>query len=294
MTRNGTTSDLVDLSRYVNGLWISFDPESKHSQRAHVVRDNGWTSLPMRNTRTWDTVSLPKGNTLRTDLDRFLASEKWYADRGVAWTRGYLLTGRPGCGKTSVVKAMSKSAKLDVYVLNLNSVATDEDLQKLVMSVPSRCLLLIEDVDCCGDTVKVRTTDDLRSDEDKKSSSKLSLSCILNLLDGVVCGHGRITVMTSNHPEVLDPALVRPGRVDVTVRLDLCDVNQLDDVARMFFGSGSLSAVNVYHDAGVDLKDKLLSVAEVTGTMMEHQSDPEAARAAIVDRLKKASEARDM
>jgi chaperone BCS1 len=67
----------------------------------------------------------------------------------------------------------------------------------------------------------------------------VTLSGLLNALDGVAAQHGRIVVMTSNHPERLDPALVRPGRIDVKVELGHADDTQIATMFARFFPAAS-------------------------------------------------------
>ena len=69
----------------------------------------------------------------------------------------------------------------------------------------------------------------------QSKSDKLSLSGILNVLDGVVDSPGRILIMTSNHPEKLDPALIRPGRVDIKLKLDYMGANQICQLVELYF-----------------------------------------------------------
>merc|ERR1712151_1051684 len=67
-----------------------------------------------------------------------------------------------------------------------------------------------------------------KGEKDKEEDpDALSLSGLLNVLDGVVDSPGRILVMTSNHPEKLDPALIRPGRINKRLHLGYMDAEQL-------------------------------------------------------------------
>jgi len=63
----------------------------------------------------------------------------------------------------------------------------------------------------------------------------LTLSHLLNIIDGILETPGRILIITTNHPEKLDSALIRPGRVDMTVKFDRCTVQDTIDIVEMFY-----------------------------------------------------------
>jgi chaperone BCS1 len=98
---------------------------------------------------------------------------------------------------------------LDIYILSLlDAQLTETQLMQLLAGLPNRCVLLFEDIDSAGL---------VRDEARHKTDCKISLSCLLNAIDGVSSPDGRLLIMTTNHPELLDPALVRPGRVDLHI-----------------------------------------------------------------------------
>ncbi len=117
-----------------------------------------WTSARTYNTKTLRSVVLKRADhdRLVKDLDTFLTGETRYKALGVAWTRGYLLHGPPGCGKTSLVKAISEHAHMNIFNLNLSEVESDSHLQRLFRQIPRKAVVLIEDIDCMSDVVHRR------------------------------------------------------------------------------------------------------------------------------------------
>lgn len=97
---------------------------------------------------------------------------------------------------------------------------------ELFRKLPKKSMVVIEDVDCMSEVVNTRES---KKEEDKESTKKeggnkpgISLSCLLNLLDGVVSGNNLFLIMTTNYVEKLDPALIREGRCDLQIELDYC------------------------------------------------------------------------
>ncbi len=158
-----------------------------------------------------------QGEALLADLQRFLGARERYAELGIPWRRGYLLFGPPGTGKTSLVTALASELRLNVCTLSLASpVVSDEKVHTLLAGVPAHSLLLIEDVDAF-----------FRKRDAAHAQVKLSFSGFLNALDGVATQEGTVLFMTTNHPEMLDEALIRAGRIDERVELGACDADQL-------------------------------------------------------------------
>ncbi|TQB70198.1 hypothetical protein MPDQ_000801 [Monascus purpureus] len=169
-----------------------------------------------RRKRPLESVVLDKGVKERIvqDVKDFLSSAHWYHDRGIPYRRGYLLYGPPGTGKSSFIQALAGELNYDIAILNLSERGlTDDRLNHLLTIVPNRTLVLLEDVDAAFSNRRMQT------DSDGYRGANVTFSGLLNALDGVASAEERILFLTTNHVERLDEALVRPGRVDMTVRL---------------------------------------------------------------------------
>lgn len=163
------------------------------------------------------------------DVKAFLQRRQWYADRGIPYRRGYLLHGPPGSGKTSYIQALAGSLSYDICLLNLSERGLGDDkLNHLLSNAPERSFILIEDVDAAFNK-RVQTSED-------GYQSSITFSGFLNALDGVASGEERIIFMTTNHFGKLDPALIRPGRVDLNVLVDNASPTQARTLFTRFYG----------------------------------------------------------
>jgi chaperone BCS1 len=198
----------------VNGNWQRFGPPRPIRPLTSVILSNGLSER------------------LVDDAHEFLKSSSWYSDRGIPYRRGYLLYGPPGTGKSSFVTALAGHLGMSICVVNLNNPdLSDEDLVYLLNRTPGKkCLLLIEDIDAAPSSLS-RDTLNTSSSNQPPSRSKISLSGLLNALDGVASQEGRLLFMTTNHFSLLDSALSRPGRIDMKVQLGYADKDQ---IARLF------------------------------------------------------------
>lgn len=114
---------------------------------------------------------------------------------------------------------MANFLRFDVYDLDLTEVESNNDLRRILLATANRSILVIEDIDCSG--LKDRT---ISNDDDDKKKVKITLSGVLNIVDGLwsSVGNERIIVFTTNHKDRLDPALLRPGRMDMHVHMSYC------------------------------------------------------------------------
>ncbi len=188
-----------------------------------------WNRIGKEKSRKFSSVVLhgDQADRISRDARHFFASSEWYAERGVPWRRGYLFHGPPGTGKSSTVRALAGDLGKNIYVVSLNSLPDDSGLLECVSCVPTDTILLMEDIDAALTT---RGRDE--PGEDPKPG--ISLAGLLNALDGVASGTGRLLVMTSNHPERLDPALTRPGRVDTQECFGMFGVAEIDEMVHRF------------------------------------------------------------
>ncbi|KIY51875.1 P-loop containing nucleoside triphosphate hydrolase protein [Fistulina hepatica ATCC 64428] len=217
-----------------------------------------WRWNGARQKRPMSSIVLQPGvkDMLLADCKDFLSSEDWCVFSQqvcIPFRRGYLLHGVPGSGKTSLIHSLAGELGLDIYVVSLSSKGmSDNTLTTLMGNVPSRCILLLEDLDAAFTrsvsrdststgvpipTTTTTATANANAHPVESDGSTLSLSGLLNSLDGVAAAEGRLLFATTNHIERLDPALSRPGRMDVWVNFKNATKWQAEGIFKCFFPS---------------------------------------------------------
>ncbi|KAB8256522.1 BCS1 N terminal-domain-containing protein [Aspergillus pseudonomiae] len=312
------------------------------AQRVYVARDGNstiiyrgqkspgdyvdWSRCMARAPRPLSTVILDQAqkDAFVDDIKEYLhpRTRRWYSNRGIPYRRGYLLHGPPGTGKTSLCFAVAGLMGLPLYLLNLSSKSFNEDdLMSLFQELPRRCIVLLEDVDCAGITQKrvgdggddstAKPADgkegDAPEEADADSSKQgVSLSGLLNVIDGVAASEGRILVMTTNHPEKLDPALLRPGRVDMSIQFGYAEPSDIKELSTAIYSTleGDVRSARAKRPKGKkeqvtsevpwhqfsrkqiqSLADEFLALvpggqctaAEIQGYLLNYKRDPQAA-----------------
>ncbi|KAI0924341.1 hypothetical protein AcW1_006482 [Taiwanofungus camphoratus] len=243
------------LKRLVLEAKREYEKDAEH--RVHIFMADTtygcWRWNGARQKRPMSSIVLEPGvkDMIIADCQDFLCSEDWYAERGIPFRRGYLLYGVPGSGKTSLIHSLAGELGLDIYVVSLSSKGmSDNTLTTLMGNVPSRCILLLEDLDAAftrgvsrDDTStgapttssSSNSTSTAKNKDENNDGSTLSLSGLLNSLDGVAAAEGRLLFATTNHIERLDPALSRPGRMDVWVNFKHATKWQAEGIFKCFF-----------------------------------------------------------
>ena len=200
----------------------------------YTARATSWEQFgEPRRKRPLESVILDEGIKERivADLQDFLHSERWYYDRGIPYRRGYLLHGPPGSGKSSFIQALGGQLDYNIAILNLSERGlTDDRFNYLLTIIPKRTLVLLEDVDAAFSNRRTQ------SEADGYRGANVTFSGLLNALDGVASAEERVLFLTTNHVERLDSALVRPGRVDMTVRLGEATRFQAGQLWDRFYG----------------------------------------------------------
>lgn len=190
---------------------------------------------------------------LKERLDLFLHKPQWYAERGIPHTLGVLLHGVAGAGKTSCIKAIAHDTRRHIFNLSLRPHTTCKQLlnlfldERVAVAAPDgarhtytipldRRIYVIEDIDALTDVTLDRGVALGRATPGgAPAGDGLTLAFLLNLLDGVLETPGRILVITSNYPERLDRALIRPGRIDVKIEFQRADAAFVGDMLRRFY-----------------------------------------------------------
>ncbi|XP_062110634.1 AAA-ATPase At3g50940-like [Humulus lupulus] len=181
-----------------------------------------WCSIDFRHPSTFETLAMDEKlkKELVDDLDRFVKRKEFYKRVGKAWKRGYLLFGPPGTGKSSLIAAMANYLKFDIYDLELTHLNSNSDLRSLLVMTENKSIIVIEDIDC---SVQLENRG-CGQGSYGQNDSQLTLSGLLNFIDGLwsSCGDERIIVFTTNYKDKLDPALLRPGRMDMHINMSYC------------------------------------------------------------------------
>lgn len=267
---------------------------AQHDEAARVVimtaLGHEWRPFgPARPKRDLSSVVLQSGvcERLVRDVSEFMTRADWYRARGIPWRRGYLLHGPPGTGKSSLVHALASHFGLSICLLSLNDRAlTDDRLMHLLTTAPDSCIVLLEDIDAAFQSLD--QVAELAADPMHKikwaGHTGVTYSGLLNALDGVASGEGRICFMTTNHLHKLPPALIRPGRIDLIQEIGLASRDQIRQLFLRFYPvpSSDDSAVLAQHSALLEsfsgkLTSGQYSTAQLQGHLLHYKDDARAA-----------------
>ncbi|KAI0467728.1 P-loop containing nucleoside triphosphate hydrolase protein [Xylaria cf. heliscus] len=245
-------------------------------------REGHWSVSAVKPVRPLDTVYLDDDvkKNLISDLEKYLDPQRrqFYSENGIPYRRGYLLHGPPGCGKSSLSLALAGFFGLDLYIVNFSNIH-EYELTSLFAMLPARCFVLLEDIDAVGFRRKEEDEDDDRRRLPGRGRQKCSFSGLLNVLDGIASQEGRVVIMTSNFPDKLDEALVRPGRIDVKVYMGHMTRQGAEQIFLRMMKTGRLDMApgQFSEDSNVETMEekKRTVIAEDGQQVDEHQTDEE-------------------
>ena len=201
--------------------------------KIYINSDWDWQNVECQLPRKLNTVVLKDKLQYKVlaDIKEFFKKEKWYNKMGIPYRRGYLLHGCPGTGKTSLVKALAGELDIPIYILNISKDMKEDKFQSLISDVPQKSIIVIEDIDCLF-TGKRKL--------DKKYN--ITFKTVLNAIDGLVSPYGTLLFLTTNHKLKLDPALIRPGRIDRQYKIDKMDKVQIVEFFKLFYPKSLVDA----------------------------------------------------
>jgi SpoVK/Ycf46/Vps4 family AAA+-type ATPase len=226
-------------------------PERKF-YRWNITKDgNGWEGKNIVLNKTVDNIFY--NGTIKEDIiecmDKFVKSEEEYNEYGQCYKKGIVLRGKPGCGKTGLTFALSKKYNYSIYCLDLNVISDPSKLRRATEYIPPRSIILCDDFDTHKSTHsrknkkeledKCGNTDDLvdliACSEYASKDKNAMLGALLEAFDGYNSLYGCIVILTTNHFDHLDPALVRPGRFDNHYDIDIPDTHTICKIISYFY-----------------------------------------------------------
>ena len=230
------------LTRLLLEAKQTYEKDQQHRVSVYVYGIyNDWHRTGSRPKRPMESIILDPGlkDMILADAQEFMASETWYSERGLPYRRGYLFHGCPGSGKTSLVHALAGALGLDIYIINLNKKGLDDSaLSQLVSDLPARSIALIEEIDAAfhrGVSREPTSGSQAATVVATNESASVTLGGLLSSIDGIQASEGRLLFATTNKYHALDPALTRPGRMDLHVEFTYASKSQAEELFKRFF-----------------------------------------------------------
>ncbi len=261
--------------------------------------------IPFKTTKTFDNLFFEGKDKLIDRLNIF-KDRKHYKTLGIPETLGLLFHGEPGCGKTSTIKAIAHYMEMSVIIVPMNKIHTRQQLDAIFYSdtlqdcvEPAKRIYVFEEIDCNGWEKIVRDRrlppiEDMQQNitdaveniltntakipglPQKKSTpysddDKLTLGALLEVLDGIIEVPGRIVIMTTNHRDVLDPALTRPGRIDMEVEFKRLRRQQIVDIFKQWY---TAAAGTIPERMFADIPDYKYTQADISQLLFKYETEP--------------------
>ena len=238
--------------------------ENQSKKKMFFWKDETWTNRGFLTKRNLDTIVMDQGDKERIvkHINSFNESLEFYQAKGIPYRTGILLEGPPGSGKTSLARALATHFDRHLYTINL-AMMDDESILGALAFSRKNSIILIEDCDTTGSTNDRAKKSKKKKEDEEKGNEKITLGGLLNALDGVFTPEGRIVIMTTNHPEKLDAALIRPGRCDLRIHMGYADSDMASQMYARFFED----------KIKVPLEKKKLTTADLERAAIENIND---------------------
>ena len=228
-------------------------------QIAYINHSDFWTEIKIDDKRPVESIILSEKDEMLADTEWFLGAGDWHLLRGLPYRRGYLFHGPPGNGKSTMIQVLAGHFELPIYVLSLTGKNVgDTALYALMAQVPHRAIVAIEDVD------KVRF--------DNEDGEGVTLSGLLNVVDGVLAGAGRILILTANDTKGLPTPLLRRGRVDREWLFDTPGRKEIEAMFQMFYPEADVQT-SIF---GASVAEANLSMAAIQQHLVRYPTPKEA------------------
>ena len=217
--------DELSSMKYIN--FIGVDNRAVVSKKKHSIR-------------TFNDVFIP--NEIKSDIIKsitsFIKSKKWYEVHNVPYHFGLMLYGPPGTGKSSIIKAITEQFEVATYYISggklIDALKDNDEWLNMIQNEVKPSIIVVEDIDTYEFLWK---TELLRDDVDSTIRASL-LSKLLNILDGVDSPSNTIWIFTTNHPERLNEAMIRPGRIDKKLEIGYVTAETMNEFLMHHFGHG--------------------------------------------------------
>ena len=281
-----------------NKLFIYTLIKAKYEKKSFEL----WNEIQFLSTRTFSNIFFKEKNDIIKKIDFFLHNKQWFYDKGIPYSLGIGTYGPPGTGKTSIIKSIANYTNRNIIVISLKMIKTKIQLNNIffeefynennknVIGFDKK-IIVFEDIDCIGDIVLDRKlksdkgvknviNDDINEKISKKIDEKISetisvfneddlitLDDILNLWDGIRETSGRIMIISSNYYHKLDSALVRPGRIDITLELSYVSHQTIKEMYKHFFEE------EIDDNILQNIKEDFYTPAEITNIYMNSNNN---------------------
>ena len=260
--RTPTPASFVEFYKLASEIDNTSDEKLRISVTNKYSEWNTYSRIPVRRLNTVYMDERVK-ERIMADIREFLKSEDEYDAFGIPYKKTYLLTGVPGSGKTSLIKALCNEIHYNLGIMSMSRDMDNATIQSSFRNIDPKTVLLLEDIDCLFEK---RTSVETPS---------FTFSNLLNILDGVLFKHGLIVFITTNHPEKLDPALLRQGRTDLIVELNYPSRTEIEKLFRDMLGGKHYATAEATTDAFkafyAAIKDKQLPMSAIVNFLFRHR-----------------------
>lgn len=252
--------------------------------------------IPFKSYKTFDNLFFEQKEQLVKRINTFKSRDK-YKELGLPETLGLLFYGDPGTGKTSCIKAIANYLNMSIIIVPMNQIQTKKRLEELFfsshISMPQeKRIYVFEEIDCNGwkkivsdrstnqndtekkpDSIIIDSLNNIVKIDDKKKNDddddKLTLGAILEIIDGLVECPGRVIIMTTNHKEHLDSALLRPGRIDMEIEFKRLRSKDIAEIYKKWYGQ------DIDKSKAEDIEDYKYTQAEISQLLFKYQNEPD-------------------